>query len=458
MQVRFMNVMAISLLFMILLIIHPSGVRADDCNMGRTAEGVFPMSDTDVVMVSEDITVQVEKGEVECIFLFENTGSAKKVTMGFPGKLEPVNELSLGENLSLHDFKTYIDGKSVPVKREKGIQPTGKEMSDSHYSEWFTFTVPFEANEKKVVRNTYKVQFTYDSIGDVFAGYILETGAYWKDPIGYARVTFDMGQIKPYQIQSLRPGRFTFKGSRLIWERSNFEPAYNLEVMYNTWHYSKEFLDTLDPDSLKRVQQQIQLFEDIDTYIKSNDQESLAKQYGAAIEGRNVVLAQYIHSYLPRGTVEDMKPVIRGIDVRPYDTNYVVECFVDDPYMDLAHIQSNISHLENGREVVDYRFETSSCIVSLVPDIDYTIRFTIRDSVDREDSQSLLYKIPGIESDSSPVEAVEGSTGASVLETPKPADSVPRAGHGLVIVLLILAMTGTFVFLHVRSRTKNQGR
>ncbi|HOQ00374.1 MAG TPA: hypothetical protein PK604_06000 [Acetivibrio clariflavus] len=95
----------------------------DDCIVGRTPDGVYPMEEKDIVMVSEDIYYEVEKGFVECNFVFKNTGKAKDVLMGFPAKMESDSDNAIEERLYFKDFKTYLDDTEIPVNTEKGKNP-----------------------------------------------------------------------------------------------------------------------------------------------------------------------------------------------------------------------------------------------------------------------------------------------------------------------------------------------
>lgn len=151
-------------------------IYADDGSIGRIPDGVFPMQENDVKMESEEITVDLDKNSVECIFTFHNTGKSKNVYMGFPGKLDKTmgGDLTKDVDLELGNFKTFINGKEMPVTRQKGVQNYNTETSNAlHYSEWFTFTVPFKADETVTIRNTYDYCPSYDSIGDVFTGYVI---------------------------------------------------------------------------------------------------------------------------------------------------------------------------------------------------------------------------------------------------------------------------------------------
>jgi len=72
----------------------------------------------------------------------------------------------------------------IPVNSENGIKPVDlKDLTYPYYSEWYTFNVHFDTDETKNIKNTYKVDSIYYSTGDILSGYILKTGAFWKDTI-----------------------------------------------------------------------------------------------------------------------------------------------------------------------------------------------------------------------------------------------------------------------------------
>lgn len=276
-------------------------VYADDTSLGRTPDGVFPMQENDVIMESEEITVDLDKNSVECIFVFHNTGTNKNVYMGFPGKINALeDELTSDVNLEISNFKTFIDAKEIRVTHQKSIPNTVINSDNLNYSEYFTFTVPFKANEKLKVRNTYDFIPTYDSIGDVFSGYVLKTGALWKGLIGSAKVTFKLGKIKPYQLENLKPEGFRFEGDNLIWQKKNFEPDYDLEVDYNTYHYSEEFLkdEYTTPDQIAEITQKINSFNNVKKLASRRQYMEMFFRYFNAIRENDDILALYIKGFL----------------------------------------------------------------------------------------------------------------------------------------------------------------
>jgi hypothetical protein len=281
---------------------YSSLVYADDTSLGRTPEGVFPIKESDVVMEAEDITVDLEKNTVECSFLFHNTGKSKNVYMGFPGKVYNQEDgLTDVANLELSNFKTFVKGKELAVKHEKADRDNTVKTNELIYSEYFTFTVPFNADEKINVKNTYKFTPSNNSIGQVFSGYVLKTGAMWKGKIGTAKITFKLGNIKPYEIEELQPEGFKFAKDTLVWERSNIEPDYDLRICYNIYLYRAKDLSFMTDDVKKlneEIQQKKDSYNNIKKLAEKNAVEQLQTLYSESLNGNDPILPLYIKSYL----------------------------------------------------------------------------------------------------------------------------------------------------------------
>ncbi len=382
------------LLVLTLLVFTP--IYADDTNLGRTPDGVFPLQENDVIMEAEEITVDLEKNSVECIFVFHNTGKRKSVYMGFPGQLEGLNHENINVvDLEVKNFKTFINGKKLPVTREKSIKKdTLEHLNMQEYSEFFTFTVPFEVDERITIRNTYDFTPTYDSIGNVFSGYVLETGAMWKDTIGSAKVTFKLGNIKPYQIEKLNPGGFKFEGNTLVWERKDFEPKYNLKVTYNTYRYSPDFYLYSDEPLKREIYLKKNSYTIVEQLASKNDTKGLISLYNNAVKEYNSILALYIASFIPSDKINKEDTNIKSIEVHKMYDYYDVECKIlgEEP----INTQLTISHTENGDKIEDFSESgiTSYYVRDFIPGTEYTITFTLTDWLDRTKQKTIKCKVP----------------------------------------------------------------
>ncbi|NPV70588.1 MAG: hypothetical protein HPY55_08095 [Firmicutes bacterium] len=211
--------------------------RADDTSLGRFGETVRPIRDGQVEMVEEDVRVRVtpKDSTVTCRFVFRNTGPATEILMGFPEEAtEPGREM--GDDVGIHEFKTWVAGLEVPVRREKGGPTTPSSESAKQYPFWWTWPLSLKAGETVEVRNSYRVRNTFVSNGEVRTGYILTTGRAWKGPIGRAKVTFEFAGPRPYEVVHAFPGLYRFEGDNLVWEWTGFEPAADIEVVFSAMY------------------------------------------------------------------------------------------------------------------------------------------------------------------------------------------------------------------------------
>lgn len=393
-------------------------VHADDGVIGRTPEGVYPMKDAEVEMESENIIVDIEKFTVECTFVFHNTGDARDVLMGFPGKLREDlgSDFSDDVSLTLNEFKTFVKDKELPVKREKGVQ---SDINLPNYSEWFTFTVPFKNEERITVRNTYSFEPSYDSSGYVYTGYVLQTGATWKGRIGKARVEFKLGSIQPWQIERLRPGGFRFEGNSIIWERQDIEPSYDLNLDYNTWHYSSDFLDSLDFNNEEKDRSlfKIEKYKEIKKLAEKSENESLLSEYKKAVEARDTVLAVYVASLLKMVQIPDNVPALGDISITQDAAAYRIDCDIISLYA--ADILLQVSHMEDEKAVTDLESDTSSCYITLTPGVEYDISIAVTDWLDRIEKKEIKYKVPEASDriDDATINSIDAALGNSAVGT-----------------------------------------
>jgi hypothetical protein len=412
----------IVILFLILAaLFFPVFTFADDAVIGRTPAGVYPMMDAAVEMVSEEIVIDMDRNTVECTFEFRNTGEERDVLMGFPGKLreELGSSFSDDVSLSLDNFKAFVNGEELPVKREKGIQP---EIGMPDYSEWFTFTVPFKEGETLTVRNTYNYVPSYNSIGDVMTGYVLQTGATWKGKIGKARVEFKLGSIQPWQIEQLKPGGFKFERNSVVWERKNIEPSYDLQVIYNTWHYSEDYLAMMEANNedAEDILLKIEKYKEIQQLAQEKDEVTLLDEYRIAAENRDPVLSAYIEGFLPNTQIPDDAPVLGEIEIIPYGTAYHISCDVKSLYS--PDVMLRITHEEEGKVVIDSQVKKASTYIILKPEFEYDISVTVKDWLDRTAAKTAKFRIPsekiGQDENSNRAESDgTGNTGSGTNET-----------------------------------------
>ncbi len=414
---------ALETIFYILLI-SVTTVYADDCSVGRTPDGVYPMEDADIVMESEDIKVDVEKGFVECNFVFKNTGEEKDILMGFPAKMEDDGHNTYDEDLYFKDFKTFIDKNEIPVKVEKGINP--KDLIDTkypYYSSWYTFSVHFKAGETKHIKNTYSVTYTSYSMGQADVGYILKTGAFWKDKIGYAKVTFDFGDIELYRIEHIYPFSMHFEGkNKIVWEKRDFEPDFDLLVRYHQYYFSEEYfkyLEENDKGAFDEGLEKLNSFNKLE-FDKMSQGELLSYYNRYIAEGKNAI-AKYIESKMPEGSIRQESPVIKDLyfddNAQKNNTRVIIGTF-EDENGDIVNARIEVSHIENGEKVVDFNEvhtigeyqlqyqREESYEIDFLQGINYDIEFSVKDSQDNVATKKIKYFVEPVIQD--PVTKVIG--------------------------------------------------
>ncbi len=449
-KLRKSHMLLLTFIFIVALL-STGRVYADDTSLGRTPEGVFPIDEKDIVMESEEITVDLEKNSVLCSFVFRNTGSAKNVLMGFPGKIyhDIGDTLTQEVNLELADFKAYANGNKLPVRHEKTDAGKNAETSNElRYSEYYTFTVPFKTNGKVTVKNTYSFHPSYDSMGSIFTGYVLKTGAMWKDKIGSAKVTFRLGGIKPYQIDHLMPGGFKFEGKNLIWERTDFEPEYDLYITYNTYRYSKEYFNVIPREEAEKTNIKIDNYKKVVKLADTRKTDELLAWYHKAAGEKDSVLAAYIISHLPDDKIPQEKLIIGNINIEKIDDRYGISC--DIPGLEPASVHLDVSYTENGREIRN----SQDTFLILTPGIEYSITYTIKDWMGRTAQKTVKFTPPAENIDTGPEENEISSEAASTAEAANAAvipasNSVlmgPAYNSKIIILLIFIAcVLGGFV-------------
>lgn len=387
-------------------------VRADDASLGRTPDGVYPMGDAAVVMEAEDITVRLEgngtTAAVTCEFTFRNEGEAREILLGFPASQKVYSELEDEPGaLELKDFHAYIDGTEAAVRQEAGSAPEHITLpSGTEYDQWFTFTVPFAAGETKQIRNTYTVKNLYYSNGEAVAGYVLRTGAFWQGPIGRARVTFDLGNVKLYQITRVYPNCFRYEDSKLIFEREGFEPRYDLEIMFDAWHYSPEFLATASADVQAEIAEKIGDFDEMEgkvAELAGAPAAEIRAVYDAAVAANDPIQAMYIAGRLLAEAIANEPPVISAITAESGGgRSYRIAAAASDPNGDFVAWDVKVSHTEDGKEITDLQDEMPltgtgytaepAYWVTMESGKEYRIEFGVRDSADQTARYSASFR------------------------------------------------------------------
>ncbi len=392
---------------------------ADDTSAGRDVDGVYPIQSTDVEMVAESVTIDLfnPEGEtglpgiyskVRCQFVFHNNSARPlDVLMAFPAEAAPMGD-SPTEGLAVRGFQAFVQtaggqGQAPGAEEELPVtlEPASagpREMAGSTpgFSSWYTFTASFGPGETRTVVNTYWVQNTYNSIGEVWVRYVLETGRNWIGPIGDATVTLNLGEIRPEYVDNLYPGnwRFAPDGKSLTWHRVNFEPAYNLAVRYN--------IRAWDGHGDTRPERRAEL-EKLMAEAPGLSQAALLEALKEAIAAE----AAMVRAFLPEAAVPEGPPVVTDISVTTPAPPVVpiLKVSYADPDGDLAALYVRVSHEDRGQTVVDWDLSGSEAWVyegrssgvyemSLGDQPTYRVEVTLEDAAGLKATKSATLTIP----------------------------------------------------------------
>jgi hypothetical protein len=223
-----------------------SAVYGDDAVLGGRGNTVYPIYHTQVEMLSEKVDIEI-KGEyslVRCEFLFRNTGEKETVMVGFPayGTLPPREDrVPFGDDEKLYDFKTYVDGQVRNTVIQEGLKEEGNNQGTMYYANWHVWEMQFDKGQERRVVNTYRVKNGYDSTGGRTVKYILETGATWKNTIGYGKVSIRLDKkIDPQNLNIVdyqgyeNHSNVTIsvypEDNKITWEFFDLEPDFNIEL------------------------------------------------------------------------------------------------------------------------------------------------------------------------------------------------------------------------------------
>lgn len=405
-----------------LIVIHNTATIAiaDDMVLGIIPEGIYPVSQTGITLVSEEITVMLpggELGQVSCRFDFKNNGDAQTVIMGVPARL---NEKATGwtqeEFLNIQNFAVFhekIEGP-VPVKLVDSIpnQPMKENnLNQAKYSKWYTFSIDFDKGEELSVYIVYGVNFPYDNMQNMFIGFELESGALWEGSIDRATVIFDLERYPMYSVTEVSPNNlFRIEDTRLIWERDNFEPTYNLRITQNNFDYSENKLYVLSKDKVKNskeinhIKERIALFETDTQTIKENKDKYYKKYIDAIYD--NAIEAIYIKSALDMSLGNESPEITKCNILEHKDNTWVFEISATDLDMDIMEYYVEVEGIDKftyqndiGDNKVRYDSESkqfsSKGRLVIEENKPFNITFIMKDSAGNFDTETLYTQEDG---------------------------------------------------------------
>jgi hypothetical protein len=207
-------------------------IFADDAYMGTNGGNIFPQKATRIEMARESVSIDLEKGggSVKCKFWFVNRGASDTVYVGFPD----VQINVAGYTETAKDFKTWVNGRSVEVKRDSILDTS--DPTDSSKNSWYVWKAFFPKDDTTVIENRYFGLWGGSYCEKSFA-YIIGTGNSWNGPIGKGRVVFNYGNL----LSSLFVGKGVWK------DKDDLLPEYYEDsAVYEFSHYAPKDGERLD--------------------------------------------------------------------------------------------------------------------------------------------------------------------------------------------------------------------
>jgi len=128
---------------------------------------------------------------------FHNHGEACTAQMGFP-----VLEAARGPGYHyVESFTVEADGEPLDTARQDGQI----ELADGeHKCKWYLLSVPFEAEQTRIMRVRYEELRLYSGVGEVRVPYVLATGGTWRGAIRDLEVEIRMDERLNYHSIELK--------------------------------------------------------------------------------------------------------------------------------------------------------------------------------------------------------------------------------------------------------------
>lgn len=162
-----------------LFVLIASGIYADDVAVtvaGGAVGSTIAVPDTDITMVSEHISILLSEKtySVNVKFDFFNTGSTKRIQVGFP-------QWRLGTTTegAISNFHCKINNVESEFQE---LPSTFKFHEGFSIDKWFVREITFEGSETTTTEISYSVPYANGWGSDV--NYLYGTGGNWKGSIG----------------------------------------------------------------------------------------------------------------------------------------------------------------------------------------------------------------------------------------------------------------------------------
>ncbi|NPV70926.1 MAG: GerMN domain-containing protein [Firmicutes bacterium] len=218
---------------------------ANSVPLEAVGRSVVPKHSTSVRMVEEEVNVDIHYApalkateraaspdypppyvaRVHAVFLFESSRD-ERLTVGFPPGVLPDEEFFTRQ---VEEFRVTLDGEGLAHRIETIRRPRTEET-------WAVWETPFR---KGRIRMDVAYTIPMDPPkpdSDLRFYYVLRTGKYWEGPIGKAlirlKVVNSQGPV-PIRRGDVLAGTtrgWRVNGSALVWEYTNIEPQFDMEV------------------------------------------------------------------------------------------------------------------------------------------------------------------------------------------------------------------------------------
>ncbi len=213
----------------VVFLLPASNIYADTAPFFIGGVNIKPYQESNIVLSKENLTITFNKSDdprnstasVNAQFIFVNTGDKVSLKVGFPFSLASRPGFDTTSTLESLKVKVKVDGNQ--------ITPTFVAPGEhGEYAPLIYFDVTFDKNETKEIQVSYEGK----AAGGYFL-YVLNTGSYWKGPIGTLDMTFKF----PYKaaapnVFSIMPGGYKIDGNEVVYHLVNYEPVQNIEVEF----------------------------------------------------------------------------------------------------------------------------------------------------------------------------------------------------------------------------------
>lgn len=194
------------------------------------------LEDIPVEMTAEEVDLVLSKGDggdnlsVTATFHMTNLGEDTGFEVGFP----------IGTHKNMTGFKVTTDGVEHEIKlidRKPAKEGDDAESRMMHVHDyWYVWDASYKAGAKVTHVVSYNVNVWHHA-SNRNTGYILQSGAGWKNAIGKAVVTLKFGDgLSPDHLRNIGPKRdFEFKDGVFTWTFNDLEPTAgdNIVISYD---------------------------------------------------------------------------------------------------------------------------------------------------------------------------------------------------------------------------------